>query len=861
MIDHDAPPAFDGRLPPPSFIGIETTRYCNLRCRMCLQFLDGTTVTGPHMSLETFGKIADSVFPFVDRWQPSVSGEPLVSQGLEEMLATAAHWGVKAEMVTNATRLDDAMIERLQDGVAKVVFSFDGATDATFEGIREGARYDVVRRNIGKMIEACRARAAESGFPAPAFGVNATIMKRNVEELADLVELAAKDLGVDYLTATHVFAVSEEMKAQSLVHDIEGARRHLDAAIKRAEELDFKLIIMPLDQVTAATALDDGADRSFAEADGIVVGLERRETWPSVEPQDPPGARAGLAPEDVLERRRRAWETTRFPAANASPDVPDGVEDSIWWCDFLWNRSYVSVEGDVRPCCVYGAPKVGNVQVQPFDEIWNNELYRALRQHLVAKRPVLACRGCMHIREAADPTEIAHLLEGNRPVRVEELPAPDTFDPMVAGRWLGGVEAHGRDAVVELRIPTSPSDGSARITAPLLGIDWTDLRDIRRTEQEFSASFDCDAGTFRVQGRVAGHGEAWNGRLVEQATGLAGNLTLGRVPDDADLLERTVWVGTIRADLEVAPVRIVCGRTALGRPVGSIDLPSENIRECPLERWTFEDGRFEATSQTTLGWIAIAGTMSDEGVLHGTLREDSAELFAVKLEQNRGAIAARSAPEPAPAVPAPADPRVDAAFVHRLHGRWIGWAVSGSTYAIHLVTTLDGCAVLQTRGDDDTDWSRFDLPIEVIDGSRMRVESQLAFEGALADDDMSLVGESTGSGVAAPTVLQRVGATTGLRKWTTWEGRLRGEHTIRIEFIETSAHPVVVVVDMASRGVRQATVTVAPPRFKLSFEHEGRTVRLEGSPDLLDGGLHIRNGDDPVEQPTHFRLIRIRDIG
>jgi molybdenum cofactor biosynthesis enzyme MoaA len=93
---HPQPAPFDGRVPAPEFASIETTRYCNLRCRMCIQFNDGWTVAGPHMPIEEFERIARSLFPHVVRWQPSVSGEPTMSRDFERMVVLAEEFGVKS---------------------------------------------------------------------------------------------------------------------------------------------------------------------------------------------------------------------------------------------------------------------------------------------------------------------------------------------------------------------------------------------------------------------------------------------------------------------------------------------------------------------------------------------------------------------------------------------------------------------------------------------------------------------------------------------------------------------------------------------------------------------------------------------
>src|SRR6185436_17148466 len=73
---------FDGRVPFPSFASIETTMKCNLQCPMCLPHAAGTTVNGSHMESEAFEKAARALFPYLERFQLTVSGEPLMSKGL-----------------------------------------------------------------------------------------------------------------------------------------------------------------------------------------------------------------------------------------------------------------------------------------------------------------------------------------------------------------------------------------------------------------------------------------------------------------------------------------------------------------------------------------------------------------------------------------------------------------------------------------------------------------------------------------------------------------------------------------------------------------------------------------------------------
>jgi MoaA/NifB/PqqE/SkfB family radical SAM enzyme len=215
---------FDGRVPAPSFVSVETTMYCNLQCSMCIQFQDGTTVSGPHMELPLFEQVAAAVFPYARRFQPSVSGEPLMSKGLDRMLQRAAEYGVLVDYYTNATLLNDRLVELILPTLGKATISFDGARKTTFEAIRAGADFGRVVTNVKRLLQARQRLPVERW---PIIGLACVLMERNVRELGELVELA-HELGVDWHGTSHVFPATEEMKQQSLA-------RYVELAIEGAE--------------------------------------------------------------------------------------------------------------------------------------------------------------------------------------------------------------------------------------------------------------------------------------------------------------------------------------------------------------------------------------------------------------------------------------------------------------------------------------------------------------------------------------------------------------------------------------------------------------------------------------------------
>jgi MoaA/NifB/PqqE/SkfB family radical SAM enzyme len=396
------PPPFDGRVPPPDRVTIETTRYCNLTCRMCLPFLEGITVTGPHVELEKFRRWAEQLFPFVKRFQPSVSGEPLMTKNLPEMIRLARRFGVKLELVTNATLLNARMQDLLLGCTSRVIFSFDGADKETFEHIRRDAVFEHVVENIKSFANKAKALPAAD---RPLLGFNVTIMRRNVRQLPAIVRLA-KDLGMEFVTASHVFPASAEIRAESLVHDQELARASIDEAVEAAKQAGLYLKVLALDQCVAANALAHGQARTAADADGVVAGLEEREIG-TVRPD--PVALTRHEPE-VAARREDAWTTNAYPRPQPSSRFPK-LHEPIWVCEFLWSMSYVQLEGGVRPCCMPGPPELGSLEKQTFAEIWNGDAYREMRQRLVVRDPIAVCRGCQHIKEIRNPRQIASWLQ------------------------------------------------------------------------------------------------------------------------------------------------------------------------------------------------------------------------------------------------------------------------------------------------------------------------------------------------------------------------------------------------------------------------------------------------------------------
>ena len=402
---------------------------CNLQCPMCLPYLAGSTVNGQHMDPEDFEKIARAVFPFVDSFQLTISGEPLMSKGLDRMLALAEEYGVRTEYYTNGTLLNDRMISMIMPTLGQICISFDGATKDTFEFLRKGATFEHVLRNLERLAaEIAKVPTAHR----PTIGLAVTVMERNVRELPGLVELAHR-LDLDFVSIAHVLPVVPEMQPESLVHHVDLAKEWIGRALDRARELGVPGLVAPLDQIIAAMAVTDrpsgASDRPVA-----IQRRVRRGTRGARGEREPAARQAAAARHDCRgapPRRRAAREAEQARRAPEPPDhgPPSGLPDSIWYCEFLWNRIYVNADGSVRPCCTPGVPDIGNFREGTIESIWDGDAYRAMRVGLVRKEPAPVCRGCQGIREVTDPAEIARLLQGR--AMPEPMPLPPVLLPVI----------------------------------------------------------------------------------------------------------------------------------------------------------------------------------------------------------------------------------------------------------------------------------------------------------------------------------------------------------------------------------------------------------------------------------------------
>jgi len=347
-------------LPPPTLVNLESSLGCNLSCVMCAAHLTGITRTHRVMSDELLARVEAEVLPGAHQLALTVAAEPFASPSLRDFVALAKRHGVRLQLTTNATLIrDDALLRDVLAQSGAIHFSVDGATPAVFEAIRVGARFEHVLENIRRVVKARRELPTDQ---RPDLAMSVVLMRRNIHQLPDLVDLCA-DLGLDAIGMAHLTVMTPELDGESLRHDPDLAERWIAAARHRA---DARRVVF-----TAPPRMD-GTPQP--------ISLSARRTWLRRERATWRGAGGHRKLRALTHRLRlRLWSW------RAEGRVP---------CHYLQARTFISIGGDVTPCCMPGRPVAGNLREQSFAEIWNGPVLTSMREGFLRGEPWTCCDHC-----------------------------------------------------------------------------------------------------------------------------------------------------------------------------------------------------------------------------------------------------------------------------------------------------------------------------------------------------------------------------------------------------------------------------------------------------------------------------------
>ncbi|MBL8298674.1 MAG: radical SAM protein [Rhodanobacteraceae bacterium] len=295
---------------------VDIVNKCNLRCIMCHFTFDEVFYQRSQLlSPDTFASIARAIRPYTHKLTLSAAYEPTTSPHFAEILRIAGtHRFPELSFLTNGNLLNAALIEAVLDaGVTEVCVSVHAARAATYAHILRGGSIEKAIGNVEKLI----ARRRERGSTLPRVQFNIALMRSNLSELVEIVELAAR-LGVDAVAFRHLIVFEGlSMEQESLSHqDRTQVNRHIRRALLRARELG----------VTITNAAD------FFDTDEFPAHAQRVDSEPfAAEPPREPSLGKKMA--DMLTRLglRRPQPQQPQPQPNPVIGFFDTPADDVYF--------------------------------------------------------------------------------------------------------------------------------------------------------------------------------------------------------------------------------------------------------------------------------------------------------------------------------------------------------------------------------------------------------------------------------------------------------------------------------------------------------------------------------------------------
>ncbi|HSA95311.1 MAG TPA: radical SAM protein [Acidobacteriota bacterium] len=190
---------------------IEPTSRCNLACRTCIR----NTWAEPtgDMDWSAFERLAGQLrrFPHLESVMFGGFGEPTAHPRLLDMVRAVKALGLRVELTTNATLLDDALVDGLlRERLDGLWVSLDGTTEESFAAIRPGAGLARVLENLERLAR----RNGRDGHEIE-IGIAFVVMKTNLPDVKHLDRLA-RSVGARRIIVSHVLPYSEAMEKEML---------------------------------------------------------------------------------------------------------------------------------------------------------------------------------------------------------------------------------------------------------------------------------------------------------------------------------------------------------------------------------------------------------------------------------------------------------------------------------------------------------------------------------------------------------------------------------------------------------------------------------------------------------------------
>jgi len=283
------------------------------------------------MPLEKFQRAFDQIKPL--KIGLSGAGEPFLNKDMVEIVRHAKQGGASVLTTTNFTMCHNKIEDLVDAGLDLLKVSLDAATAETYAKIRGKDFFGRILDDLRALQEVKRQRAT----PEPFIRLQFVLQHDNLREIEPMIDLA------------------RDLEANSVYY----------------QPLETLLIPDRKAELTDGVTMDMLAQRlESARAKAAAAGI---------------GTNAGVLLQGLPSYYRKYEK-----------GIPKEPPSRV--CLLPWFSVYITVEGNVRPCCSFGEGEtlvMGNLFEEPFEQIWNNEKYRAFREAALKKNlNYTVCRNC-----------------------------------------------------------------------------------------------------------------------------------------------------------------------------------------------------------------------------------------------------------------------------------------------------------------------------------------------------------------------------------------------------------------------------------------------------------------------------------
>lgn len=344
-------------------LSFRLTDICNLRCSTCGQwgetgFLRSKDIKELKKQEVPYDRYVHLLGDLVDKGECPIlylwGGEPMLYDGVLDLIDTATHMGLPTSIATNGSRIASVAKRLVRAPLFLMQISIDGHCPEIHDRLRPSVSGASSFRKIVDGLDAIQEQRKLQSTDLPLIASLTVISQGNVRHLTDLYEAFQEkvDLFVFYLAWW------------------------IDEKRARAQDMDFS--------------------RRFGFTPKIHWGWVSNAGWKL---NDYEILQQQI---EALRERSRRWSA---PPVILIPNIT-GVENLKRYytdhacrfgfdrCISIYQAMEVDSNGDVSPCRDYHDYVVGNVKEATLNELWNSKAYLKFRQSISTEGLMPVCSRC-----------------------------------------------------------------------------------------------------------------------------------------------------------------------------------------------------------------------------------------------------------------------------------------------------------------------------------------------------------------------------------------------------------------------------------------------------------------------------------